>query len=529
MVTYEKIYNAINGTYKFQFVSPAEQNFTFDVTGFGGIEYGYEDPSNEDVLYPSTIEIKIEDYDNINYVKLFNLRSTYFNNMNTFPFDFESRFHIKVFKDNVQIYFGKLESIEKGLKDEEVMLTFSDGLTILKGLSWWNKSVSDFLADTNDEIGSNAHILERESVNVMIGQEQTTIRNAVGFNCFYRFDKPDPNVNQWSLYMDTSPEGGTVNFGFRQFIHTLYKLLKSDITLTFYHSWQVDPQGSIGNISNIENNRFRITNLAEKIFGYYIIIPKADRESSQVPLDIWQRYFELKYTETISGTIYETWVDKEGGDEIPSREKYDYKINNVIKHIASCFYAKTGILDLSTAYFIQKNYSGSPITEYILLDSEAENAEVRTDDLCFDKICVKSIDPDRPDEHTEGTGSNVKIYEIDYDLQSDIGVAWNNFAWLSVEGFLYGFYSVTGSGFIGNSTSALMLSKYLYENIATNSRKWFIELNDVNKNFTYTLKIFKILSNENSSDYTHNIRAITMKKDYLTDKTTIDGKEYLFE
>lgn len=530
MATYEKIYNAVNGVYKFQFVSPAEQNFTFDVTGFGGIEYGYEDPNNEDVLYPSTIEIKIDDYDNINYVKLFNLRASYFDNMNTFPFDFESRFHLKVFKDNVQIYFGKLESIEKELKDEEVTLTFSDGLTILKGLSWWNKSVSDYLADSADEIGSEAHILERESVNVMIGLEQTTIPNAVGFNCFYRFDKPDPNINQWYLFRDMSPEGRTCNFGFKQFLHTLYKLLRSSITFSFYHSWQVDPQGSIGGISNIENNRFRIANLAEKIFGYYIIIPKTDREQSQVPLNVWMEYFELKQTMTINGTEYETWADKEDKREVPAREKYDYKINNVLKHLAGCFYAKTGILDLNQAYFIQKNYSASPTTEYIVLDEEAENAEIRTDDPCFDRVCVKSIDLDRPDEHTEGTGANVKTYEIDYDLQSDEGVAWNNFAWLSQDNFLYGFDSVNGQGFYGaNTTSAVMLSEYYYDNNTSESRLWNIKLERVDQNFIDVLKLYKILSVNNQFDYTHKIRPITMKKEFINNKTIIEGKEYLFE
>lgn len=138
-----KNYKLLSGDYEFCFIGNIPRDFS--VQDISTLSQGFEDETFDDTaVYPSNIEITVDDYDETGSLYNFFLW-VLANYKNTFPFDYENVFYLLIKRNNEEFFKGYLEDMERDLKARQIKLRFTDGINKLKNVSFGNPRLLDFL------------------------------------------------------------------------------------------------------------------------------------------------------------------------------------------------------------------------------------------------------------------------------------------------------------------------------------------------------------------------------------------------
>ncbi|MBS1494723.1 MAG: hypothetical protein JST55_14505 [Bacteroidetes bacterium] len=138
-----KQYSLLSGEYEFHFMGSVPKDLNiFDISE---LSQGFEDPDNDDTsVYPSGIELTIDDFDDesANYNYFVNVLNLY---NNRFPFNYEQVFYLLIKRNNENFFKGYLESVDRDVKEKQIVLRFTDGISKLKNTNLGDPRLLDYL------------------------------------------------------------------------------------------------------------------------------------------------------------------------------------------------------------------------------------------------------------------------------------------------------------------------------------------------------------------------------------------------
>lgn len=354
-----KKYKLLSGEYEFCFMGNLARDL--DIFEISELSQGFEDPDNDDTsVYPSGIEITIDDFDNNsgNYNFFLNALKSY---NNRFPFNYESVFYLLIKKDGVNFFKGYLENVERDVKEKKVVLRFTDGISKLKNV---NLSDPHFL-----EYLYNKQIIPRYEIN-LDGELK-------GYQYGFGAGIHSNSENHGHYFINPGTVlGQEKNMNLALFIQEMFRILNPNITVDF------DTRTLFSDDSGVHQRGFTflvIRKILSNLLGRYLVLrldvarrildvwrpPRDDESVSQYAKDFLYA-FEKVYEDEHYITLYHNW----GGPvlppsvnihEIPIPEYFNQglgplKLNDLLKTLARNFFCSYSFSSCEKVSWRHKRY-----------------------------------------------------------------------------------------------------------------------------------------------------------------------------
>jgi hypothetical protein len=481
MFNYIKTYQRAGDTIEFIFSTAQNAGFDFDITDVSELEHGFED-QDELTIYPSNIDITIDDISGGNYNRFKTLLDEY---NKTYPFNFQDVLTITIKKNGNEKYVGILFNVEYefepsgGNVSEHIRLTWVSGCQKLKELEFGNYYVLEKLWQ--------AGLIQRTEVR------RFGVGELVGYMYGYNVAFVGLPGNGNILFFG-EPVASVRNI-FR-FIETLFQILNPNCFLEINHNWLFNDLYSFQQLFLYGIEGYLTGRYFVKIENEFVIFAHDPGR--------WQR----QQHSMVNGVEWSVWWDSDGNEGVPDR-----KLNEALKFISRNFGAMAGMTSFNRAFFRKRFYTNP--TEAIDITSDALN--VRKETFLPKKSQVKINDLFQRYTASRGELSyddNLLEYNIllsAYDNGSGGGA--NLFSPL----FEY-ILNVTDTGISYRYKLSEVLAELEWRTRMITRSKFNFDINSTNLSFTS----FYSIIHRNEIKY---IRPVKMREYLLDNRTEIEGIE----
>ena len=368
------------------------------------LEQGFEDPTADDLaIYPSNIEITLDDDTRTNYNKFLKLKNKY---RNTYPLNIENVFQLTIKRNNKIIFKGMLEEMYRDVSDFSIRMNFTDGINKLKDLHIGNPYILQYLYEQG--------ILKRKDDN-------PTIEGSF-FAYGYKFSAPGPgyrSVGFWGIErLDSDKRVNLLNC-----IEKLFKVFNPNYEVEVNaNMWFL----SINNLAfNIDFWRAEIEKICSDLLGRFIVLRKSqypDRLhdlSGDPELEYTKpSYYKVVYEDETFITYWHDWngtASFEGYTQTVHSGVPVKTFNEILKGLARSLFCSFGIeQSIMKIRFKSKRIR----TEAIQINTIYE---FRTDTTIKKYDSVKVKDLFGSDSYIQGFST-----EDSNNLQFEIPFYWTN-------------------------------------------------------------------------------------------------------
>lgn len=337
----------------------------FDVLDISNLKSGYDDLKNIDlVIYPTNIDIRIDDFIGDNYTIIKELFNSY---SQTYPFNWDLVFKLKIFLNNVEIFDGIIDELDHSGNDgseetesdtEEIILSFIDKINMLKNINIGNPAVLDELFRLN--------LISRAAGN--------TVNNhsfAYGFHNLTWF-----NVLGRTGYVVTDMLNAEVNPPLKGMLYGILRLLNPYITIDFENEFLFGGQNTPVN-EMVTIDYVDIFRVFSNLLGRYVVLSKNEGGNvlpviidgfNFVPYGIYTlrnynkaNLFKVIYEDDNYITYYHNWSGNP--DEDPQRlinqGTQANTVRDLLKIIAQNLFSFYGFRNPNEIFFNHRRFKSS--------------------------------------------------------------------------------------------------------------------------------------------------------------------------
>lgn len=498
--------NLTSGKYWFKFhynESLAGELKNFVILNLSNLIQGFEDENNDDLaIYPSNIDVTIDDEDRTNFKKLVTLRNLY---SKSYPLNFHSVFYLEIYKDvETNLWFkGYIESLEQNVEDYTIVINFTDGINRMKDISIANPYVLEYL-------------YQNQLLTKVTSDNEAII--AYGYK---QFDAIGAQ-NNFRIPCGLEKLNSDKRVNFLNLIIKLFKLFNSDIQIdpfipgfTFFSTKNITVEIDFWNAD--------LKNVSSNLLGRFVVINKASHlELGQNELEYTNpNFYEVVYEDESSITYWHNWsgVARNGNlSQLLHKGVEDKHLNEVLKAIARNLFCCFGFEGPNKVYFRNKTNYNNVVNLQRLLRFEVNTAfqeisSVRVKDMYGNSSHKEGQDFDK------GNRLNISIpfafTDTEYSPNNDIDyrlVTTDPYFYFPIVG-LKEFYPPKRRDLFQN-----MIAKKEYELKKNPYCKVTVEVEGIVYKFSDNYKAV-----HENVEYT--FRPIMMEKDLVNNTTKITGIE----
>lgn len=350
MSFYSRTYNVAAGVLKFDYtyagiVSGGDFD-DFDVKRIGKLNYGYDNDNDIDIsIYPSNIDITIDDLTGDNYTRFSKLIKSY---SITYPYNIDTALRLEIFLNGKSIFEGFLDDLESDKDNWELTLSFVDGVNKYKNVNIGNPLLLKNLWDNNVINGKR------------YGAYNTI---AYGFSTVgYVTYASEP---ERSGYYVNSIHNGDRDTNLVHTISRLFKILNENIEVEF------DIQYLFKDIyvgsETVDISRVFIRRILSNLIGRYVAIKKGEHPNERMaylndnPDYTREQYFEVVYEDSEYKVFRHTFSGSVGS--LVWQKGTDIKnVGELLKLFAYNFFSYFGFKeDKNKVFFRHRRYTSDPV------------------------------------------------------------------------------------------------------------------------------------------------------------------------
>lgn len=505
MNTLIKTYYVPEGALEFIFVYDSEVATisNFSITSLSPLKYGYDSADPKEIsIYPSNIEIEIDDFEGDNYSAFKSFLESY--NV-SYPFNMYEILYL-VIKLNSQILFkGILDEVNSDNEKLSITLAFVDGINKYKDVPVYNPALLKKLYEYN--------LIPAR----IVYQGFSEAARAYGFGSIdYKTVGILPANVITPGYMLNNITTGDQDTRLSSVIYRMIKSLRDDLSVEF------DNQYKYGNTSTeigdmVDITQLNIRRILSTLFGRYVVIKKLLGRINQIgELSTTPDYakpdkFDLVYEDTgykvyyhnFSGTVSQKKFEK-GLDE--------KTISEILKVLAKNTFSYFGLKNQNTLFFRHKRFLSEPIE----LNGIIKMSKV----LTVDRVCYVEI----TDYYTDNYGSdgdNISTDKLTYKIPMNAFPTDNGYEYRL--NYYYGSTEIPVIHFYDPQIDYRDLPQEVISRAEWEQHKNFrdqyeFELQGIDYEFDATYSV-------NYGNYQGKFRPITIEKDLLNSKTKMTALE----
>ncbi|MBL8008114.1 MAG: hypothetical protein JNJ56_11325 [Ignavibacteria bacterium] len=493
----EKTYDVPSGSLKLVFYyneSICGELEPFDIISVSEFQNGYDDEDNIDVaIYPSNIEITLDDYISRNYEKLKLLLQEY---TGTYPYNYLEIFTVKIIHNAEVKFVGILDEIESDNSNWSITLKFIDRINNLK-----NTNIA------------NPHLLKKLKDNNIIQGKRALDSYAYGFRDFvYRIENGEHKgyVVNWLEYGDGECK-------LLDTLETLFKTIGDDIEIDFQNEFLFREPGA----PYVGIQDLYIRRVLSNLFGRYVALKKAPPSNPVIyyledyPEYTKPEYFEKVFEDSEYVVFYHTWSGTLGST-LWHTGIGNVKVSEILKILAKNFFCYYGFKGSHSVYFRHKRFTSNPTT---LTEIISMNKLINMDKV----VGVKIEDQYENNVYTTygkvfgATTDRLINYSIPLNsFLTDISYEYRLFYFISGVRKLVKYFKDKQQGYEG--TAQEVIARAEFENWNNYRDKYEFELSGVNYPFDLTYRV-------DQYNYKGNFRPLQISIDYFENKTKMTAVE----
>lgn len=510
-----KIYSTIEGQLGFEFYyDPVITELSdFEITNIDELKYGYDSANPKEIsIYPSNIDVVIDDFNGDNYKNLKKLYEAY---SPKYPFNFYTTFYALIKLNGTVIFNGIIDEIESDHENKSLTITFVDGVNKYKDVQISNPDMLDELYERG--------MVPR--ISYYIPGTLASNAYAYGFNRVrYIPSSILPNSVDPGGYIIDQIGNADKTVSLPGVIRELVKILRPGISVEFNSELKFgDAETPIDEMMPIST--VWVKQIMQYLFGRYFIMPKVVNNLNQIgylvgnPEYTKPDYFKVVYEDYRMKVFSHTYSGdvSESGSTFEVYKGIDEKtIAEILKVIAKNLFSFYGLKSFNTFFFKHKRYSlvTTDITDRIISMQKG---------LTIDKVDYVKIQ----DYFTEEYGYDGSNYNNDNTINYKIplnavrtasGGINARMLYYDLSGNVkdvdYFYDPVTGYRDIPQE----VISRSEWESHKTFRDQYEFELTGIDFEFdgTYSVRY---------ENYTGKFRPIALKKNLLESKTTMTALE----
>jgi len=356
----KKTYNIAEGLLEFVFnYDPVIASlYNFDVLDISPLKFGFDSGDQKKVsIYPSNIEVVIDDFEGDNYLSF---KELYKNYNATYPFNHYSIFYLHIKLNGAVIFNGIIDEVSSDHKSKTLTVAFVDGLNKYKDI----------------EIG-NPYVLNKLFELDLIPRTTASNGNAWAYGFseiqYWSSSIPGTVVNSPGYGIDMISTGDK-DTRLQSVILTFIRLLREDLQIEFNNEYKFGELNSpISDMVTID--QVNIRRILSNLIGRYVVIKKTTGYDSEVAdLDSVEEYrakdtFELVFEDAEYKVFAHNWSGHVG--QLKFEKGIDEKkISEILKVIALNTFSYFGLKDANQFFFRHKrfNSAATPLAEILSMD-----------------------------------------------------------------------------------------------------------------------------------------------------------------
>ncbi len=501
MLALTKTYNIAEGLLEFVFnYDPVIASFyNFDVLDISPLKFGFDSGKNGVSIYPSNIEIVIDDFEGDNYLTFKDLYTKY---NTTYPFNHYSLFYLNVKLNGAVIFSGIIDEVSSDHESKTLTIAFVDGINKYKDV----------------EIG-NPYLLDKLSRLNLIPRTTASNGNAWAYGFgeiqYWNVSIPGTIVNSpgYGINMISTGDKDTQ---LQSVIFALVKLLREDLHVEFNNEYRYgDLDTPIADMVTID--QVNIRRILSNLIGRYIVIKKTTGYDSEIAdLDSVAEYrkrdtFELIFEDDSYKVFNHNWSGNVGPLKF-EKGIDEKKISDILKVIALNAFSYFGLTNANTFFFRHKRFNSiaTPLTEILTMNKT----------LTVDRISYLVVN----DYYTDNYGSEgykLGAEKLEYKIPFNSFMTENG--WEYRLNYYYGSQERRVLYFYDNQIPFRDIPQEVIARAEWDLHKDFrdqyeFELSGINYNFDSTYSV-------DFENYKGRVRPITLELDLLNSKTKMTALE----
>lgn len=479
--------------FKFTFANTLAAIDDFDILKLSPLQEGYDNNENTEIaVFPSNIDITIDDFTGDNYNNVKTLMESYTQN---YPFNWKYLFSLEMKLNDEPYFTGFLDELQSNKNERELVLKFVDGVNKLKDVNIGNPYFLRYLSD--------AGVIKRTSVS-LYGQ---VVGEGYGLKVY---------LHDYGVRV-TDIENQDKDTRLQAVIEKLFRSILTNANINFQNDYLFgDSDTLIADMVTIDNVNVR--RVSSNILGRYVVVPKGHGNIFESGSEEYTKFehFKVIYEDEQWITYYHDWSGNFPTDiNIKKWEKGVQGKNavDVLKIIARNLFSYFGILANGDIFFRHRRFLSNPT------ELNSEQIEKMSKVLTVDKVHGVKID----DFYTNTYGSDGTIYESTTSKVINYKIPLNAFPTANAFEYRLNYFVGSTEKRVINFYDKQISFKDIPQEVISRAEwlafkdfrdKYEIELIGVNYKFDSTYSV-------NFENYKGKFRPIMMEKDLEQNSTKL--------